>query len=44
MFNLVDFPNVIGPNESNPKTETNHFSGLDSKKVIHGVADVSFPM
>ena len=36
---LLDFPNVIRPNESNPESETSHFAGVwmhvsDLKKVF----------
>ena len=43
-FNLVallDFPNVIRPNELNPDDETSHFAVVWTlKEIIHRVTDV----
>ena len=42
---LLDFPNVIKPNESNPDSKTSHFAILDApRKCIHGVTNLSLPM
>ena len=42
---LLDFQNVIGPNESNPDSFTSHFAAVWTlKNIFHGIADVSFPM
>ena len=32
---LLDFPNVIRPNESNPDTETSHFAAVWSLKEMY---------
>ena len=42
---LLDFPNVIRPNESSPNNEISHFVAVWTlKKYINWVTDISFPM
>ena len=41
---LLDFPNVIRPNESSPKSETSHFVAVWEARKIYTFPQNLFPI